>query len=51
MLIPYNRAVTISEQPNLDWKIKKNGEITCQILEVDIYGGETEYDCQIYKQL
>ena len=29
----------------------KKSEITCQILEVDIYGGETEYDCQIYKQL
>ena len=49
--VPDNSVENISQLPTLDNKLQKNSELTHKIMEVNIYRGNTEYYCQVYKWL
>ena len=50
-VLPDSRVVKMSQKPTLEYNLQKISEHTHQISEINIYRGDTEYDCQIYEQL
>ena len=49
--LPDNTVVNMSQQPTLDYNLQKLITHHHQVLEINIYTDNTEYDGQVYEKL